>query len=161
MLHWVPDHLDLLPRFASWLRPGGALAFQVPDNFGEPSHELLRELRMSDRWRPQLGFPGGAGVERPAAYLHALTRLGLEADVWQTTYLHVLSGDDPVLEWVKGTTLRPVLSLLESADDCEQFLGDYAAALRVAYPRSDDGTTVFPFRRTFAVASRPVTESGG
>jgi trans-aconitate 2-methyltransferase len=153
VLHWIPDHVALLARFASWLRPGGALAFQVPDNFGEPSHTLLRDLRMSPRWRSQLGSAGGAGVQQPETYLHALVGLGLQADVWQTTYLHVLRGADPVLEWVKGTTLRPVLSLIESPADRDEFLREYAAALRAAYPPAETGT-VFPFRRTFAVAAR-------
>ena len=152
LLQWVPGHIGLLPTFASWLRPGGALAFQVPDNFDEPSHTLLHELRTSPRWAPQLGEGADrvAGVERPETYLHALVGLGLEADVWQTSYLHVLPGEDAVLEWVKGTALRPVLSALTSEQDQADFLAEYAAELRAAYPAQPWGT-VFPFRRTFAV----------
>lgn len=154
-LHWVPGHIDLLPRFADALAPGGALAFQVPDNFTEPSHTLLLDLRLSPRWRDQLGEGADrtAGVERPERYLRALADAGLDGDVWQTSYLHVLPGDDAVLEWVKGTALRPVLSKLDGADR-DEFLEDYAAALREAYPPQPFGT-VFPFRRTFAVARRP------
>jgi trans-aconitate 2-methyltransferase len=153
VLHWVPGHLGLLPRFASWLRPRGALAFQVPDNFTEPSHTLLRDLRLSERWKHLVGAGAdrSAGVERPAAYLDALADAGLEPDVWQTTYLHVFHGPDPVLEWVKGTALRPVLSTLADPQDREAFLADYAAALRAAYPQNRRGETWFPFRRTFAV----------
>jgi trans-aconitate 2-methyltransferase len=153
-LHWVPGHLDLFPRFAAALTAGGVFAFQVPDNFTEPSHTLLLDLRTSPRWREQLGEGAdrSAGVERPERYLEALVDAGLEADVWQTEYLHVLQGEDPVLEWVKGTALRPVLSLLEGADRAE-FLADYSAALREAYPPRSFGT-VFPFRRTFAVARK-------
>ena len=155
VLQWVPGHLQLLPRIAAWLRPGGVLAFQVPDNFDEPSHTLLRDLRTSARWGSELGEGAdrGAGVERPETYLETLLGLGLHADVWQTTYLHVLSGDDAVLEWVKGTALRPVLSSLRSEQDRDEFLSDYAAALRAAYPAQSWGT-LFPFRRTFAVARR-------
>jgi len=153
-LHWVPGHVDLLPRFAEALSPGGVFAFQVPDNFTEPSHTLLLDLRRSPRWRDQLGDGADRtiGVERPERYLQALVDAGLEADVWQTSYLHVLQGDDAVLEWVKGTALRPVLSLLDGPDR-DEFLSAYAAALREAYPRQSFGT-VFPFRRTFAVARR-------
>ena len=152
LLQWVPGHVGLLATFTSWLRPGGALAFQVPDNFDEPSHTLLRELRTSPRWSQRLGAGAdrAIGVERPETYLQALVGLGLVADVWQTTYLHVLPGDDAVLEWVKGTALRPVLSALTSEQDRAEFLGDYAALLRVAYPPQPWGT-LFPFRRTFAV----------
>ena len=153
-LHWVPDHVDLFPRFAEALAPAGVFAFQVPDNFTEPSHTLLLDLRSSPRWRDRLGAGAdrSAGVERPERYLEALVAAGFEADVWQTEYLHVLPGDDAVLEWVKGTALRPVLSRLKGPDR-EEFLADYGAALRAAYPAQPFGT-VFPFRRTFAVARR-------
>ena len=153
-LHWVPNHVELFPRFAEFLAPAGVFAFQVPDNFTEPSHTLLLDLRLSPRWRDQLGADAdrSAGVERPERYLQALVDAELEADVWQTSYLHVLQGDDAVLEWVKGTALRPVLSKLDGADR-DEFLSEYAAALRNAYPPSPFGT-VFPFRRTFAVGRR-------
>jgi len=154
VLQWVPGHLDLVPGFASWLAPGGALAFQVPDNFTEPSHTLLLELRTSPLWRDRLGEGADrtAGVERPETYLAAMQQAALHADVWQTTYLHVLRGPDPVLEWVKGSALRPVLSVLDDAERAE-FLAEYAGALRAAYPPASAGTTVFPFRRTFAVGT--------
>lgn len=150
-LHWVPGHLDLIPRFVSALAPRGVLAFQVPDNFTFPSHTLLVDLRRSPRWRDKLAENAdrGAGVERPERYLDALVDAGLQADVWQTSYLHVLPGDDAVLEWVKGTALRPVLSRLEGAER-DEFVSEYAALLREAYPKREFGT-VFPFRRTFAV----------
>ena len=155
VLQWVPGHVDLLPRIAQWLSAGGWLAFQVPDNFVEPSHTLLRDLRTSERWRDRLAADAdrGPGVERPEIYLAALADAGLRADVWQTTYLHVLTGDDAVLDWVKGTALRPVLSLLTDDADQTAFLAEYGAKLRQAYPQQDFGT-VFPFRRTFAVATR-------
>jgi trans-aconitate 2-methyltransferase len=150
-LHWVPGHVDMLATFASWLRPGGALAFQVPDNFSEPSHTLLQELRESPRWRDRLaaGADRSAGVERPARYLEALVAAGLDPDVWQTDYLHVLPGEDAVLNWVRGTALRPVLTILD-ADEQAEFVSSYAEALRAGYPKQEFGT-VFPFRRTFAV----------
>ena len=155
VLQWVPGHLDLLGELVGTLAPGGWLAFQVPDNFDEASHTLLRGLRLSPRWRELLGEGADrtAGVERPDVYLRKLIGLGLDADVWQTTYQQVLQGDDAVLEWVKGTALRPVLSLLEDDGERQEFLEEYAAALRDAYPRDSFGT-VFPFRRTFAVAHR-------
>ena len=153
-LHWVPGHVDLFPRFAAALAPDGVFGFQVPDNFTEPSHTLLLDLRTSSRWRDRLGEGAdrSAGVERPERYLEALVAAGFEADVWQTEYLHVLPGEDAVLEWVKGTALRPVLSVLEGTER-EEFLADFAALLREAYPSRPFGT-VFPFRRTFAVGRK-------
>lgn len=155
VFQWVPGHVDLLPAIAGWLAPGGWLAFQVPDNFTEPSHTLLSDVRLSPRWRERLGADAdrGAAVERPERYLGALVEAGLVPDVWQTTYLHVLAGEDPVLEWVKGTALRPVLTALTGDDERQEFLADYGALLREAYPAQPWGT-VFPFRRTFVVGHR-------
>jgi trans-aconitate 2-methyltransferase len=157
VFQWVPGHLDLIADIASWLAPGGVLAFQVPDNFSDPSHTLLRELRLSPTWRGRVGDGADRelAVERPERYLEVLAGAGLVPDVWATTYLHLLPGADPVLEWMKGTALRPVLSAL--ADDppaTAEFLAELATLLAAAYPAGPAGT-VFPFRRTFAVARRP------
>ena len=155
VLHWVPGHVRLVAKYAGWLGPGGVLAFQVPDNFTEPSHVLLRDLRLAPHWRDKVGADAdrSAGVERPETYLDALVEAGLAPDVWQTSYLHVLHGPDPVLEWVKGTALRPVLTALGDAER-EQFVAEYAALLREAYPPESFGATLFPFRRTFAVGRK-------
>ena len=69
---------------------------------------------------------------------------------WATTYRHVLRGDDPVLAWVRSTVLRPVLARLRE-DVAAELTAEYAEALRGAYPRRPDGTTLLPFRRVFAV----------
>jgi trans-aconitate 2-methyltransferase len=156
VLHWVPGHADLLRRWASELAPGGELAVQVPGNFRAPTHALLTELSRSPRWsaRAAAVAPRPDAVLEPAGYLDVLTGAGLQADVWETTYLHVLDGPDPVLGWVRSTVLRPVLAVLD-ADEVEDLTKAYAAALRAAYPPRADGTTVLPFRRVFAVGRRP------
>jgi len=156
VLHWVPGHDALLARWAGWLSPGGVLAVQVPGNFRAPTHALLAELCRSPRWGALLAdaAPRPDAVLDPAGYLDVLTAAGLTADVWETTYLHVLTGTDPVLAWVRSTVLRPVLALLDE-DDADQLSAAYAAALREAYPQRPDGTTVLPFRRVFAVGVRP------
>lgn len=153
-LQWVPEHMDLLPTFVEWLAPGGWLAFQVPGNYQAPAHRLLAELRGSARWRELVG----AGADRhlsvaePKEYLATLAGLGSRVDAWETTYLHVLGGADPVLEWMKGTGLRPVLKDLSDRDR-SQFLAEYAALLRDAFPPQPCGT-VLEFRRIFVVARR-------
>jgi trans-aconitate 2-methyltransferase len=156
VLHWVPGHEQVLTRWAGWLTPGGWLAVQVPGNFRAPTHALLAELCRSARWAPRLAdaAPAPDAVLDPAGYFDVLTAAGLSADVWETTYLHVLSGADPVLAWVRSTVLRPVLALLDD-DSATEFTAQYAGALRAAYPARPDGTTLLPFRRVFAVATRP------
>jgi trans-aconitate 2-methyltransferase len=126
---------------------------QVPGNFDQPSHVLLRELAESARWCP---FLKDVNLTRksadPADYAGLLARAGCEVNAWETTYLHILPGADPVLEWIKGTGLRPVLAVLD-AEQAADFLADYGEQLRAAYPSQPFGT-VFPFRRIFAVAHR-------
>lgn len=152
VLHWVPGHADLLRRWAGQLAPGGWLALQVPGNFRAPTHALLAGLCRSPRWAGLVGdaAPAEDAVLDPAGYLDVLGGAGLATDAWETTYLHVLRGDDPVLGWVRSTVLRPVLARL-GEDDAAELTAEYAAALRAAYPRRPDGTTLLPFRRVFAV----------
>lgn len=156
LLQWVPDHAARFPDWLAGLTPGGTLAFQVPGNFDQPSHTLMRELAGSPRWRSRLSgtLRHADAVLTPAAYLDALTAPGITADVWETTYLHLLQGEDPVLDWVKGTGLRPVLTALaDDPDALDDFLTAYRDLLRTAYPRAPHGT-VLPFRRVFAVARK-------
>lgn len=150
-LQWVPGHLEMLTQLVAMLAPGGWLAFQVPGNFGEPSHTELAALSQSPRWQPLLArhdLPVPAS-EEPEVYLDRLTALGCCADVWETTYLHVLPGEDAVLNWVTGTALRPILSILSPEEQAE-FRDKYGERLRASYPRHDYGT-VMPYRRIFAV----------
>lgn len=151
MLQWVPGHADLLLPWTEHLAPGGALAFQVPGNFDAPSHRLLWETAARPDYAPFIRDLGPrAGVLDPADYLALLSRPGWQVDAWETTYLHVLQGEDPVFEWISGTGARPVLQALPDQVR-PQFEAEYKAVLREAYPRREVGT-VLPFRRIFVVA---------
>lgn len=153
MLQWIPSHVDLLLPWSEHIAPGGALAFQLPGNFGAPSHRLLWEVAGHSAYAPFTRDLGPrAGTLEPADYLARLSRPGWSVDVWETTYLHVLQGQDPVFEWISATGARPVLLALPQ-DVRPQFEADYKAALRRAYPRQAAGT-VLPFRRIFVVAHR-------
>jgi trans-aconitate 2-methyltransferase len=150
VLQWVPDHQRLLQDWAELLAPGGWLAFQLPGNFEQASHAIIRELAQSPRWRAPLA---DAELNRqagdPAGYLELLARPGFQVDAWETSYLHVLPGPDAVLEWTKGTTLRPVLAALDP-EQAAAFTGEYAERLRQVYKPRSFGT-IFPFRRVFTV----------
>ena len=153
VLQWVPGHRELLVRWADQLAADGWLAFQVPGNFDQPSHAIMREMAASARWRPLLrDVELNRQSADPADYAELLAGAGCEVDAWETTYVHILQGEDPVLEWYKGTGLRPVLAALD-ADQAADFLAEYGEQLRVAYPPRPFGT-IFPFRRVFAVAHR-------
>ncbi len=150
-LQWVPEHRELLAAWGAALADGAWLAFQVPGNYAAPSHRLMREVAASERWRSQLDgvLRSEDAVSEPEEYLRLLSGLGFTTTAWETTYLHVLAGEDPVLEWVRGTGLRPALQALPPAAAVE-FEADYARLLRQAYPQTELGT-VFPFRRIFVV----------
>ncbi|MET9804359.1 trans-aconitate 2-methyltransferase [Streptomyces sp. NPDC006368] len=156
-LQWVPSHPESLPLWIEGLVPGGTLAFQVPGNFTSPSHAILGELCESPQWRDRVGGHGHRFVHilTAADYLDRLTDLGCVTDVWETVYSQLLPGEDPVLDWVKGTALRPVLTALDGDEEAiAEFLAQYRDLLRKAYPPGPHGT-LFPFRRIFAVARKP------
>ncbi|MDT9692141.1 trans-aconitate 2-methyltransferase [Streptomyces sp. P9(2023)] len=156
-LQWVPNHPESFGPWVDALKPGGTFAFQVPGNFTAPSHALLGELCDMPQWRDRLDGEGRRFVHilEPSDYLLRLTELGCATEVWETTYSQLLTGEDPVLDWVKGTALRPVLTALEGDQAAtDAFLTQYRDLLRAAYPPGPHGT-VFPFRRIFAMATKP------
>jgi trans-aconitate 2-methyltransferase len=148
--HWINDHRSLFDHLLPQLAEDGVLAFQVAANHTEPSHTLLHRLCSSPRWRDRLDGLPTTGVREPQWYIDELGNRGLEVSAWQTTYFHLLDGDNPVLEWVRGTTLGPILERLPEAER-DNFLEEYGALLREAYP-ARGGRTVFPFKRTFVIA---------
>jgi trans-aconitate 2-methyltransferase len=158
-LHWIPGHSELFPRLVSSLKPGGCLAVQMPLSWGMESHRLMRETLAN-------GGPGGASlgteelrsavarkwVEAGEYYYDLLVDITATLDIWAVEYIQVLEGDDPVLEWVKGTGLRPILNGLDDAER-EIFLAEYQQRLRAAYPKRPNGKTLYPFHRLFIVAT--------
>jgi trans-aconitate 2-methyltransferase len=153
-LHWLDDHASLLPRLMSELRPQGVLAVQMPRNFEAPSHALLRQIARDGPWAERLtGFLEAPQVAASGWYYDLLAPHAATVDIWETIYLHVLEGDDPVLRWTRSTTLRPVMEALDEKWFAA-FEAAYAARLREAYPRRPDGRTLFAFRRLFMVAQR-------
>ncbi|MGI8762258.1 MAG: trans-aconitate 2-methyltransferase [Jatrophihabitantaceae bacterium] len=165
-LQWVPRHQELLRAWAAALPVGAWLAFQVPGNFDAPSHTVLRTLASTPRWRPLVGddvLRHHDMVATPSSYARLLLSAGLAVDAWSTTYLHLLPGPDAVLEWMRGTGLRPVLAALAdrhverdgvTVPAADAFAAEYGLALREAYPATGHGT-LFAFRRIFAVARKP------
>lgn len=152
-LQWVPGHLDLLPRLVEQVAAGGWFAFQVPGNFDQPSHVLLHDLAADERFAGYVEGVARPDAYGPETYLEALLSLGCRVEAWETTYFHVLHGEDPVFSWVSGTGARPVLQALPQGVR-RDFEAEYRQRLREAYPVGRHGT-VLPFRRVFAVAQVP------
>jgi trans-aconitate 2-methyltransferase len=146
-LHWLPDHPALFARLVDRLAPGGVLAVQMPRNFEAPSHTLVADVARAGPWRDRLApLLRPPPVATPADYYDWLAPRAAE-------YLQVLSGDDPVKEYTKGSFLRTFLDAL-APDEGAAFEAEYAARARAAYPRRADGRTLFPFRRLFLLLRR-------
>lgn len=160
-LQWIPGHLDLFPRLADLLTPRGVLALGVPGNFDSPTHTLLADLQREPRWSARLsGLEVRPAVPEPADYLRTLTDVGLRAEVWETTYLHVIEGEDGIFDFVSSTALRPVLAELGGPDSptALEFCDEYRKALRSAYPATQLGgkkAQLLPFRRIFVLGYGP------
>ncbi|MGH3445793.1 MAG: trans-aconitate 2-methyltransferase [Nocardioidaceae bacterium] len=150
---WVPGHLDLLARLVDQVRPGGWFAFSVPGNFAEPSHALRREIASRPPYAEHSGGLPEPDAFGPEVYLERLLDLGCTVDAWETTYLHLLTGEDPVFTWISGTSARAVLQTLP-ADLLPGFEAELRERLREAYPPGPHGV-LLPFRRVFAVAQAP------
>ncbi len=153
-LQWVPEHRELLVRWAGQLATGSWIAVQMPGNFESPSHEAVREVARREPFANRLRnmpFRDADVVSSPTEYAALLTEAGCRVDAWETTYIHELTGLNPVLEWITGTALRPVIERL-SAEAWQQYRQQLIPLLNEAYPRRPDGRTFFPFRRIFVVA---------
>jgi trans-aconitate 2-methyltransferase len=155
VLQWVPDHGNLFPALISKLSVGGSLAVQMPDNFEEPSHRLMREIATGGPWKDKLAA-SSKRVDRQAAdwYYQKLRGDVSKLDIWRTTYYHPLTGGpDAIVEWFKGTGLQPFLNPLEENERAE-FINEYRNAISKAYPVYPDGAVILPFPRLFIIAMR-------
>jgi trans-aconitate 2-methyltransferase len=152
LLHWLPDHATVFPNLIEQLRSGGVLAVQMPQNFAAPSHRLMRELE--GPWAARLQSIGSASpVHAPEFYYDLLANRTQRLDIWQTTYAHVMPDVASIVEWVKGTGIRPYLAALSAAEQAE-YLAAYARGIDAAYPERSDGKRLFFFSRIFIVATR-------
>lgn len=155
VLQWVPNHAVLLPRLIGSLASGGSLAVQTPDNLDEPAHRLMIDVAAQQPWAAKLAKVAGERAKREGAtwYYGLLRPHCARLDVWRTTYYHALQDADAVVEWFKGSGLRPFLAALDDGEQ-EMFLDRYRDAIARAYPALPDGTVLLPFPRLFIVATR-------
>jgi trans-aconitate 2-methyltransferase len=153
-MHWVPEHADLFVRWAAQLAAGSWLAVQMPGNFETPSHAAVWTVAQRQPYAEALRnipFRGDTVVDTPSRYAELLMNAGCTVDAWETTYIHQLAGEHPVLDWISGTALLPVRERLNDGD-YQRFREELIPLLAEAYPRRPDGSTFYPFRRVFFVA---------
>ncbi|HEY2144483.1 MAG TPA: trans-aconitate 2-methyltransferase [Steroidobacteraceae bacterium] len=156
VLQWVPDHERVLPALMARLARRGALAVQMPANLDGPAHRLMREVAGEGPWAGKLAQASAARTALASAewYFELLRPLCSNVDLWRTTYYHSLAGGAAaIVEWFKGSGLRPYLEPLSEAER-DAYLARYTAAIASAYPSLDDGSVLLPFPRMFMVAIR-------
>jgi trans-aconitate 2-methyltransferase len=153
VLQWLPDHEALLPALAGKLVAGGCLAVQMPDNLSEPAQVAMREIAAEGRWSGKLGNAGEvrARIQSADWYFGILKPHCSRVDVWRTTYYHPLAGAAAVVEWFRGSGLRPFLEPLDAGEKVE-YLARYTALIERVYPPAADGSVLLPFPRLFIVA---------
>lgn len=153
VFQWVPDHIKQLKRLLSGLEPSGVLAVQMPDNLDEQSHILMREVAFQEPWRHQLSKAAELRdtLPKPGVYYDALKPLCSRLEIWHTVYNHALDDATQIVEWVKGTGLRPFIDPLELPER-KAYLAAYTARIAAAYPPQADGKVLLRFPRIFMVA---------
>jgi trans-aconitate 2-methyltransferase len=151
--HWIPHHLEQLPRVLAALRPGGVVAVQMPDNLAEPSHRLMRTVAEEGPWAGRLAGAVRQPLPPPRAYYEALAPHAARIDIWRTAYNYVLADAATIVDLVSSTGLRPFLEPLSEAERAV-FVADYTARIAQAYPPMADGRVLMPFPRFFVVAQR-------
>ncbi len=156
VLQWLPDQAALLPRLVAKLTSGGRLAVQVPDNLDEPAHVLMRETAAAGPWAAKLARSSEARAPRHDArwYVEQLRPIAARVEIWRTTYYHALADASAIVEWFKGTGLRPFLDPLDAVER-DAYLELYLGAVTRAYPPLPGGGVLLPFPRLFFVAAKP------
>ncbi len=154
-LQWLGGHDTLFPRLLSCIAPGGVLAVQMPSMHAAPLRAEQDRIAREGLWAATLARVTSAPpILSPGDYYDLLRPRVASLDLWVTEYVHVLRGEDPVVQWAMGTSLRPFLDVLDGTLR-EAFLDDYRAAMRAAYPPRADGVVLLPFRRLFILARLP------
>lgn len=150
-IQWIPRHDELLPALMSLLKKGGVLAVQIPMNYDEPIHRIIGEIAESGEWRDKLGCPRIFHTLTQEVYFDLLSELSSDFEVWQTTYCHRMPSHDSIMEWYKGTGLRPYINAL-SEPDAQEFLRQVKARVEQEYPVQKNGEIIFRFPRFFFLA---------
>ncbi|EDL58993.1 trans-aconitate 2-methyltransferase [Gimesia maris] len=155
VLQWVPDHEAIFPRLMSFLVPGGALAVQLPMHYDSPLHYLVKEVSERPEWSEQTAEARQAlGSESRLFYYDLLAPQSSELELWETEYIHIMENVEAILEWFRGTGLRPYLQALPDDRDRARFETELLERYRAAYPLQANGKVLFPFRRLFIVSYR-------
>lgn len=153
-LHWIPEHGALFPRLLTHVSRGGALAVQMPNNFQSPTHLGIKKVAGDPRW-PVLAKARERTFVQPVAFYHSVLRkLASRLNIWESEYLQIMDGPRAILDWMRGTGMRPYLNRLPGDKERAEFEELCLKEFEKAYPADDQGNSLFPYKRMFIIASR-------
>lgn len=153
-IQWIPDHRKLIPEMMGLLNAGGVLAVQIPVNYDEPIHRIMRSVAAKEEWRSRFGAdPGMRDILSEEEYFDLLSGLTDDFELWRTVYMHRMPSHESILDWYRGTGLRPYLERLDPGEAAE-FEREVLSSVREAYPRRANGEILFRFPRLFFTARK-------
>ncbi|MGN1137173.1 MAG: methyltransferase domain-containing protein [Oscillospiraceae bacterium] len=152
-IQWISNHEKLIPEMMSLLKDGGILAVQIPMNYNEPIHKIIGEITESPKWKPHFPEPRIFYTLSPEEYFDILSDISQEFSIWETVYYHKMKSHESIMEWYRGTGLRPYRAVL-SGDDVEEFDRDILREIKKAYPAQKNGEIIFKFPRFFFTAKK-------
>lgn len=152
-IQWVPDHKKLIPKMMSILKDGGILAVQIPMNYKEPIHMIISEVVSSAKWKDKFSQPRIFYNLTQSDYFDLLSDISSDFSIWETSYCHIMPSHDSIMEWYKGTGLRPYLSALNETD-AKNFESEIYSKVVKAYPAQSNGEIIFRFPRFFFTAAK-------
>jgi trans-aconitate 2-methyltransferase len=150
-IQWIPDHPTLLKNMLALLKKGGTLAVQIPMNFEEPIHKIIGEVSASAKWENKFHNPRVFYTLTPSEYFDLLSEYSAEFNMWSTTYYHVMKSHSDILEWYRGTGMRPYLNVLNEQEKAD-FEQDVMEQVKQCYPAQKNGNIIFRFPRFFFTA---------
>lgn len=152
-LQWIPNHREFIPRIFNKLNKGGVLAVQIPMNSEEMLFRIMNETVNEDKWNFSAMKSEPNTALSCEEYFDILSRLTGKFDIWETVYYHSMPSVDAMVEWVKGTRLRPYLDALSNADG-EKLSDEITQKASLSYTKQENGEIIFKFRRFFFTATR-------
>lgn len=152
-LQWIPNHAKLIPMLFHKLNKNGVLAVQIPMNGQEPLFRIMDEILSEPKWNFSSMNIEKNEILLPEEYFTILSSCTDHFDLWETVYYHNMPSVEAMVEWVKGTRLRPYLQALDQIE-AESLIREITMRTAKTYRIQKNGEIIFKFRRLFFVASK-------
>lgn len=152
-LQWIPNHREFIPAFFGKLNEKGVLAVQIPMNGEEPLFKIMSKVIAEPRWNfSDMNIEINETL-LPEEYFDILSSCTESFDIWETVYYHRMPSIEAMVEWVKGTRLRPYINALDKSNAklLENEIAERAAEI---YGKQKNGEIIFKFRRFFFTAAK-------